>query len=425
MNIPTLSLALLVAGLLAAPAAAQSVHIVAGDGSGDFVQLQAAVDAAADGDVILVRPHLEPYDPTIVAGKGLVLVGEGASRPALDEVIVRDLPADRTVVLRHLTVEGSAELRGFMQWELHDGLILVDNVGCVWIEDVLLAGDEGWSNWGDLGFGRTGLVAVRNDCVLFVRSEIRGGEGGLSTGATPYPGGPATNIIDSSFAFHGTTVVGGEGSEGVYGPGQTGERGGDGLAVTNSLVFASGSTFLGGDTGLGDVTSAVPTATGLVLQDGNVVHRVDTVVSAGGGDAPAGDDVLETGAPGVFVDLGEAHRQLTVPATLREGVASLMTYAGVPGDLVLLQASFTPDFVPLYQGLAGVLHRGPVAAEAVIGVAGPPLGGFTSFLLGPPLPVGVEGVAAFAQPVILTPGGDLRLGSPSMIALLDGAVPTP
>ena len=411
---------------LAGPASAQTVHIVAGDGTGDFLELQDAVDAAVNGDVLLVRPHATPYLPTVINGKGLAIVGEGDGRPRVDEMAIRNLPADQVLTLRNLFIEGSeTPLFGGADWELNDGMFLTFNDGCVWFEDVVLAGDHGWHNWGDLGFGRTGLIAGANDCVIFVNSEVRGGAGGLSTGATPYPGGLAAQFVNSRVALHGTTVAGGQGMDGFFGAGQYAEVGGVALDLTSTLLFASGSTIAGGDTGLGTVTSPVPTSPGLVLRDASVMHLVGSTVEAGGGDAPPGVALEETGVPSDLVDLGGDGRRLSLPATLREGVPSLMTYAGVPGDLVLMQASFSPDFVPLYAALRGVLHRGPVVAEAIVGVAGPPLGGFTSFLLGPDLPVGVDAQRVFTQPVILTPDGDLRLGGPSTIVLLDAAVPTP
>ena len=41
--------------VLQAPAPAQAVHYVDATGNGAFVDVQSAVDAAADGDVVLVR----------------------------------------------------------------------------------------------------------------------------------------------------------------------------------------------------------------------------------------------------------------------------------------------------------------------------------------------------------------------------------
>jgi pectin methylesterase-like acyl-CoA thioesterase len=51
--------------LLATPAPASQTWIVAQDGSGDFTEVQPAIDAAQDGDLILVKPgvYLKQGDP--------------------------------------------------------------------------------------------------------------------------------------------------------------------------------------------------------------------------------------------------------------------------------------------------------------------------------------------------------------------------
>jgi len=419
-----LLLAALVALTLAPVTRSQAVHIVAGDGSGDYTQLQAAVNAAANEDIILVRPYVTPYDPTVIDGRSLAIVGESASRPKLDELAIRHLAAGQAVTLRALDIEGSATSDGFGSFILHDGLILLDNTGCVWLEDVLLAGDTGFSNWGDLGFGRTGLVAGGNDCVVIVESQVRGGNGGLSTGASPYPGGLAARLVDTQLAVYGSTIAGGDGHAGLYYPQQWGARGGNALDGTLSAVFASGSLIDGGETGAGHQPSPDPTASGLVI-DGSAVRVVDATIQPGGGDAlQTGAPIVALGAPSVVVDLVDVHRSLRAPATVREGNVGQMTYAGQPGDVVLLQASFSADFVPYYAGLKGVAHFGGVVAGVVLGVAGPSGAFFKNFVC-QQLPVGVEGWRVFAQPVILASGGALRLGGPSTCVLLDATIPLP
>lgn len=58
--------------LLSVPPAAQGqLWHVAMDGSGDFEGLQEAIDAAADGDTLLLAPG--SHFPAVVDGKGLVL----------------------------------------------------------------------------------------------------------------------------------------------------------------------------------------------------------------------------------------------------------------------------------------------------------------------------------------------------------------
>lgn len=59
-----------------------ATHTVAADGSGDFASIQAAVDAAADGDTVLVRPGV--YVEAIVIAKDITLRGDG---PRADVIV--------------------------------------------------------------------------------------------------------------------------------------------------------------------------------------------------------------------------------------------------------------------------------------------------------------------------------------------------
>src|SRR5262245_6602670 len=245
----------------------QAVHVVAGDGSGDYLQLQEAVDAAASGDVILVRPFTELYDATLIEGKALTIVGDGDVRPELEEVTVSNLPAGTTVSLRFLDIRGTTKPAPFFDYVTHDALSLADNAGCVWLEDLVLAGSDGVFNWGELGVGRIGLVAVASECVVLVSSQVLGGDGAMSTGGTPFPGGHAVRLTSSRLAGYGSTCLGGPGFDGGIAT-SFGEKGGAGCESTDSTVFFSGSTLTGGDSGLGQVPSKTPTASGLFLIDG-------------------------------------------------------------------------------------------------------------------------------------------------------------
>ena len=69
---------LFLAATSAAPSLASDVHIVDTTGAGDFPTIQQALNSAADGDIILVRPGTYPsfvvdnLDVTIIADGGLV-----------------------------------------------------------------------------------------------------------------------------------------------------------------------------------------------------------------------------------------------------------------------------------------------------------------------------------------------------------------
>ena len=65
--------------------------------------IQAAVDAATDGDLILVKDTGSPYASFTVDGKGLTVIGDTGNRPVLlGSAFIRNLGPDQRVVLRRL-----------------------------------------------------------------------------------------------------------------------------------------------------------------------------------------------------------------------------------------------------------------------------------------------------------------------------------
>ena len=119
---------------LAPAAAAQAVHVVKPDGTGDFTTIQAAVDASAPGDIVLV---IGGFHTNVVIDRGLTLVstggsgiskefeGPGADQPAL---LVTGVPAGQLVVLSGITVfVGSAGAGSAFE--------VRDCAGALWIQD--------------------------------------------------------------------------------------------------------------------------------------------------------------------------------------------------------------------------------------------------------------------------------------------------
>ncbi len=398
----------------------QSVLVVAGDGSGDHLQLQAAISAAAAGDVILVRPHTERYDFATLDGKPLTLVGDGDVRPELEDLRIRNLAPGEVVTLRFLDIEGRSAPTFFLPTQFV-GLELDDNDGCVWLEDLVVAGANGIPKWGGSETGWRGLDVDDSACVVVVDTEVVGGFGAHSVGGSTYLGGDGGLLTNSRVALHGCTFTGGRGGDEVLHPAA---QGGIGIDCTSSELFTSGSSLIGGDTG--DVfllPTSDPTASGLVVRDGADVQHLATTFASGGGQATPGPPIEATGTPSIVEDLDDDHRAIKTPAVVRELTRAHVSYSGEPGDLVLLSIASTPDwaFVP---ALKGVQHLGAAPVQAILGTAGAD-GTLVAAFQSPRVPAGTDAATGFAQAVVAETDGGIRLGAPSSILIVSASIPGP
>src|SRR5262245_8512514 len=188
--------AAVLAGLsfVASPLAAQgAVWIVdaAGGAGVDFTALQPAVQAAADGDTLLLRTGdyvLEKLD-----GRSLVLAADQGETPTVGMFAgsgphVTGTPAGGAVVLRGLTL---------------DNLWLAGNPGTVWIEGSRLS-------------GRPALRVEDSADVVIVHSMLIGA-GGYYCPVYPgtycfEPGQPGLRATASNVYLDGCALRGGEGA---------------------------------------------------------------------------------------------------------------------------------------------------------------------------------------------------------------------
>lgn len=225
--------------VLAAPLSAQQLWTVDDDGPADFTQIQAAIDAAADGDSILVRAGV--YARITVDGKGLVIQGEG------DPLIQVAFVSASAVTIRNLAADKSLRLRGFTTSSVigaeRETLVVKDCAGPVLFEDCHFVDSFGeaavvddcdsvsfvecvleaaptFASAGPFGsfFGFVtydGLVAINSHLFLFDCdvSGSSGADAGLVglVNLPPHPAGVGVTLSGSSMLASGCTFTGGSG----------------------------------------------------------------------------------------------------------------------------------------------------------------------------------------------------------------------
>lgn len=113
---------------------AQSVLIVDASGAGTHTSFTSAVDAASDGDTIIVRSgaYTLGLTPFVIQGKGLRIFGEEGSYPVLlGRLELRNIGAGSDFVMDHMVINSIAEL------DL-GGLEVRNCEGPVWLEDMFV-----------------------------------------------------------------------------------------------------------------------------------------------------------------------------------------------------------------------------------------------------------------------------------------------
>jgi hypothetical protein len=401
-----LSLAL-ITGLSGLASAQSSVSVVNGLGS----NLQQAIDAAFEGDILIVQGG--PYSSLHIDGKSLtVLVDAGHEVVVNAPLVVRNLAAGQTVLVR-----------GFQK--ILDvtpaGHRILDNAGTVWIEDCkltlgglplasfaaqsvriansdavvladcLVTSDQIFAT--DVG----GLAAEQSAVALF-GCELLGGKGapGAGLGATLGTGGVAARVTGGFMHLERCTVKGGTGANGILGYNP----------VTGAVVCSDGSA--GGH--------------GLVVDGaGTLVEAVASEIAGGPGGA-AGGAGCSPGTDGLAsLILGGALQTPPCPAPALAvepspaiGGSTTVTVAvsGSPGDLAAV--IYGP---PLFLALApacGVALAIP-AHHQFLGVVD--AAGGVAFSFVPPAYVPGLGQTVLLQAAVFSPSGGLAFGGAATLTM--------
>lgn len=406
----------------------QTVHVVNG-GTGNA--LQAVVDAAANGDTILV--HGGSFGAVHVFGKALTLIAEPAHGTSLARLQISGHAPNQRCIVAGFDIHPT-EL-------LAVGVSVNSTGGSVRLEDVHVFGGPDQSTAGLGLLNASDVACVR--CVFAAGSQF-------PATSQSFPSVSGITCASSQLALYDCIVTGGAGQDDhvidvAFHRSGSGTGGAALECLGSSTVFASGSSFTGGAGGQGLPYSwlcatlpcgAGPTTGGngghgVVAEAGSTAALLDCVVSGGaGGAGGAGGQccpqtVWPAAAPGVpgsaeqgtITHFPGASTAMSAPSAVRVGNTLPLTIGGTPGDVIFLAVSSQSRFVfdPFY---SGVFLFGPAARRSSFGVV-PGSGVLNVSISVGTLPVGAQSAVRHLQVFARDPSGQLRLGSPAIVTVLD------
>ena len=369
---PVLTLALI---LTLTRAAESATWVVAGDGSGDFLDVQSAVDAASSGDLILVKPgSYEGFE----VDKALRIVGSGVGKTVISQgsdgasVFLWNVPSGHSVIaslscrFANPLTAGRSELADLTLWNIELESDADDAITTLSLQDLRYV----WADRVSQIFNpqsRTTLwpapaVRIREcDTVFLTQASYRASNYEIVDDNT---GNAGVLVTGASTVF--TSSVNAEGGAGAWGAGESkGGRGGAGLHLAyefgldgppHAFVFGSASdVFAGGAGGRGtddggDRAPGGDGGPGLEADFGDLIH--DGVTSIGG----EGGEGEPDGNPGPSTK-GNVSKRSALPTLTTAGdgkIGTLMeyTFRGPPGESLLVAYSNAalPLDVPATEG---------------------------------------------------------------------------
>jgi hypothetical protein len=408
--------------------------IVVAPSGGQFTDIQPAIDAAANGDTILVKAGT--YSSFAIVGRARldVVADAGASVHINGTVRVRNCTG--YIVLSGLVVTAHDSTNTN---ELH-GLSLTDNTGPVRVMACTLSGAPAGAY---CYYGHGALVQGSND-VEFAACTFLGSTIG-------WPGGSAGLVCsNSSVAVYDSAIHGGDSR--CLSCGYIGADGGDGADVeTNSFLFASRSDFHGGQgANTGDGTGSYGSAdagdggSGVHVAGSSAVHFLDCATQGGrGGFTTVGYSGCSCGCcalccscyydgyPGAATNVAGGSsldllagfgRTFTLPTVVRELHSVNLQIGGQPGDMVsvaiLPTAGFTwqPAFEGVALGLQTSLPRWMILGQIGAG------GILNSPIAIPDLGTGVLARNYYLQTLHRDTQGNFVLGTGRTLVVLDSSL---
>ena len=414
----------------AMPCVANKVWVVAPSGPADFSQIQPAVDAASDGDTILVKPG--SYPGFTIDDKALSVVGDtGALFHALGTISVRNLSAGKTAVLGN-----------FITWAASSPAMRVRNsTGSVRVQA---------AQFGVTSFQTSSPTAAVEilSCgdVFLTACSLTGADGAPNVnGSVARPGGNGMTADASNVAIYDCTLQGGRGGNGGNQLWGSGAAGGNGCRVMGGFVFASNSVIRGGQGGDSSPEGNCFSGFGYVGDGGDGVsisapaHGEFLGVTAEGGPIgqdhgsnPAGcvcpnclcgcyggNDGVPIDDPALVHVIPGSPRVLQAPLVVRENASVPLDFQGAPNDALFLymarQTLF--QFSLPRKGVYVLPMSSPILAIGTADGAGHHTNGF----IAPDLGAAAQSRVYFLQSLHRTGAAERTLGTGRCVVVLDQA----
>lgn len=404
----------LVLAALAQASKAGEVRILDTTGTQHFATIQAAVDAAQDGDILLIGKG--SYTGFRITDKSLAIFALEAGTVLVNgEVAVADLSDHRAVVLSGLS-SASGDFGASLR---------VSNCGGhVRVQDCQFLRGYNQSVSGQCysvpALSDAALGATDSARIACVRSSFRGGEG-FSDSFVGETGSHGVHSISSNIALYDCSVTGGKG-------GDTDDfdvcagSGGAGISVASSSpphwLFASGCTLGGGHGGYSGDCHIGSGGPAVAVGPGGTCLVLGSSCTGGWGGWGGGcwgpqAAAVQTSGNGVFGDFMLPARKLSsIETVIGHGPLDFEVLApGGAGDRVYLahnlRLGFLPSFVVKgvwlvpFPALITYAPQGVVPASEKLPLS-------CTFA---PLPSGQAGLVRELQLVILRSQGGMQLGS--------------
>lgn len=432
------------AGFASAPALANVLNVAPSGAT--YNSIQAAVNAAATDDVILVGPGTYAGAVT-VSGKSLTICGKvGGTVLITGTTTVTNLTANQRVVLSGL--RGTAPLTSQVGGDAGVGLLITNNAGSVRVESCTFTGANGWGDGSGSvfpsqcceikpeGVGRDGAVIRSNSMgVSLAACEFQGGRGAIPNTnplfcfcGTSRNGGDGLRIESTLVSLYDCKCFGGRGGDNATngGAGGAGCRTIAGSGLTGA--FASGSRFQGAKGG--DAWDSIgpaqggPGGPGLHVGPSSMVHLLDNLYFGGAGGLsnfgayPPGPAGVALGGGGSISQDPESHLVMTTERLARAGTIVDVTIQGTPGQDMYLIVSREPTF-QILPSWRGTLLTQQGKGSVIVRVGRIPLNGVlqTRYQV-PPLPAGVTSSTVFIQAVRSDMAAGPKLAAGTSITLL-------